>query len=604
MKAISYQLKIIEKKARPVIWRRALIPYGITFSVLAYLLNEIMELEEPDFFQMVFANERVYLRESEKVGPADFHTEIWYDIRNAKNTFIEDYFTEGTWFTYSYGTEKEYRVEIEKIESEYAVSIPMLLGFSRADPLSDADKERTKEHTRRLLENCMCSHKDKAEFMSLSELYSRTSETGIIWLPAMKEPQSDEDNYFSDTHQMLKKIGDLINERTGIEKRIEVLEQELAKFENLPVQKKRKKPVMPEEPVHLTQKQFFMAYDKKELLKIAKGMNIRVTSAWKKSELAEIAANEVLRPTVFRKQLMQCSEAELEMFRDLCKEDDWYIPEEEEWYLLEGLYDRLLVFIEVQDRVTVSVEMKKLFEEIDTRDFRYEHASLSWFRQCLYAACSMYGSVPVNVFCKLYSQKKGMNIDQAETERLLAVLSDENDTAVLMGDRLVARELTMNGQYKQLEKEQGEKEFYIPDFHEIEMLYDYKYPLYEPDYQGYIAFLKDEFHIDGDPLFSVVFLTYRCLAYGGRISDVIEMLENRGLVFSGEKAVRDFAPMIISLSNHTRMAPNCGYTPIELAEQRRVLSLNKPVKKMQKVYPNDPCPCGSGKKYKKCCGRK
>ena len=26
--------------------------------------------------------------------------------------------------------------------------------------------------------------------------------------------------------------------------------------------------------------------------------------------------------------------------------------------------------------------------------------------------------------------------------------------------------------------------------------------------------------------------------------------------------------------------------------------------KEQKVYPNDPCPCGSGKKYKKCCGRK
>ena len=23
----------------------------------------------------------------------------------------------------------------------------------------------------------------------------------------------------------------------------------------------------------------------------------------------------------------------------------------------------------------------------------------------------------------------------------------------------------------------------------------------------------------------------------------------------------------------------------------------------QKVYPNDPCPCGSGKKYKKCCGK-
>ena len=28
-----------------------------------------------------------------------------------------------------------------------------------------------------------------------------------------------------------------------------------------------------------------------------------------------------------------------------------------------------------------------------------------------------------------------------------------------------------------------------------------------------------------------------------------------------------------------------------------------PVVKAEKIYPNDPCPCGSGKKYKKCCGR-
>lgn len=27
------------------------------------------------------------------------------------------------------------------------------------------------------------------------------------------------------------------------------------------------------------------------------------------------------------------------------------------------------------------------------------------------------------------------------------------------------------------------------------------------------------------------------------------------------------------------------------------------IRKGAKVYPNDPCPCGSGKKYKKCCGR-
>ena len=31
----------------------------------------------------------------------------------------------------------------------------------------------------------------------------------------------------------------------------------------------------------------------------------------------------------------------------------------------------------------------------------------------------------------------------------------------------------------------------------------------------------------------------------------------------------------------------------------------KPVQRAErKIYPNDPCPCGSGKKYKYCCGKK
>ena len=34
-------------------------------------------------------------------------------------------------------------------------------------------------------------------------------------------------------------------------------------------------------------------------------------------------------------------------------------------------------------------------------------------------------------------------------------------------------------------------------------------------------------------------------------------------------------------------------------EQKSSTTIRKP----EKVYPNDPCPCGSGKKYKKCCGK-
>ena len=35
-------------------------------------------------------------------------------------------------------------------------------------------------------------------------------------------------------------------------------------------------------------------------------------------------------------------------------------------------------------------------------------------------------------------------------------------------------------------------------------------------------------------------------------------------------------------------------------EQKRSTTV---VNETPKIYPNDPCPCGSGKKYKKCCGK-
>jgi preprotein translocase subunit SecA len=49
----------------------------------------------------------------------------------------------------------------------------------------------------------------------------------------------------------------------------------------------------------------------------------------------------------------------------------------------------------------------------------------------------------------------------------------------------------------------------------------------------------------------------------------------------------------------------------EVAEQPRNMTENryegepsKPVHTGEQIGRNDPCPCGSGKKYKKCCGAK
>ena len=45
----------------------------------------------------------------------------------------------------------------------------------------------------------------------------------------------------------------------------------------------------------------------------------------------------------------------------------------------------------------------------------------------------------------------------------------------------------------------------------------------------------------------------------------------------------------------------------EKSSKKSVYSGRRPgilQEKSKKIYPNDLCPCGSGKKYKKCCGKR
>ena len=66
----------------------------------------------------------------------------------------------------------------------------------------------------------------------------------------------------------------------------------------------------------------------------------------------------------------------------------------------------------------------------------------------------------------------------------------------------------------------------------------------------------------------------------------------------------DTARMILTVRLKTPEAPKREAVAKETGTTASDASAPKqPVKKGSKVGRNDPCPCGSGKKYKKCCGR-
>ncbi|NLM68159.1 MAG: hypothetical protein GX180_13450, partial [Enterococcus sp.] len=90
------------------------------------------------------------------------------------------------------------------------------------------------------------------------------------------------------------------------------------------------------------------------------------------------------------------------------------------------------------------------------------------------------------------------------------------------------------------------------------------------------------------------------------MNELMALLDRYNFVFQDEKQIQQFLDLITAAKNNTRIWVNKGHTPSELyaiSVEGQEKTIEFPTLKNQKIGRNDPCPCGSGKKYKRCCGR-
>jgi SWIM/SEC-C metal-binding protein len=92
-------------------------------------------------------------------------------------------------------------------------------------------------------------------------------------------------------------------------------------------------------------------------------------------------------------------------------------------------------------------------------------------------------------------------------------------------------------------------------------------------------------------------------------------------IFNGKKAAKlgtEKKPAVVNVQTEERLKEVASifeehgwkYTielepdkPEDIIDLEILLNPQKPISAEKKVGRNDPCPCGSGNKYKKCCGR-
>lgn len=130
----AYQMKIVIKNSHPPIWRRFIVPAGLTFSQLGFVLNEVMGWFGGHLSQFEFYHLGIVVEEN----PEDMG---WLDkeVLDSVDTPIEPFMDSEDWFTYIYdfGDYWEHRVEIEKILPEYEFDYPMVLKYKGNTPYED-----------------------------------------------------------------------------------------------------------------------------------------------------------------------------------------------------------------------------------------------------------------------------------------------------------------------------------------------------------------------------------------------------------------------------------------------------------------------------------
>jgi len=168
-------------------------------------------------------------------------------------------------------------------------------------------------------------------------------------------------------------------------------------------------------------------------------------------------------------------------------------------------------------------------------------------------------------------------------------------------DREIIEEsfLIEDDDYEELKQQQDGKPYYIPEKDALLRYADDGFYEKNAEFEAMRGFLAGRMKLPADRADDIAD-EMQLFAYMDEHDPdfLLDDLKRMGLKLTRQDDLKLFFERYVDLSNHTRKLVNRGYTPDELAK------LSAPIARAPKVGRNAPCPCGSGKKYKECCGKK
>lgn len=277
-------------------------------------------------------------------------------------------------------------------------------------------------------------------------------------------------------------------------------------------------------------------------------------------------------------------------------------------------------------------EMEQLYSQVPL-----QREVIRQIRQYMSAAANLYGLLPMDQLYALYNRQNPVVGEEQFLMAVAAIDYDSNDFFVvdrtnphfseehplnsceLAADYLFTED--PEGEIRELRRAQKGKPLKILPKEEFLRYADSTYFPETPQRKAMIAFLRPL--SSGLPLSAAEYCgcIQSVIVIDAPIQEVLRLLIDEGLTKKKQWDLAKFAALFQELNNNTYKHANRGYTPDELfcmeqkgwPEAKRKapagqLTLFEDIRapQPQAGAPREdaPCPCGSGKKYKNCCGKK
>ena len=613
----AFQLKVMIKNSKPPIWRRIVVPAGITFSQLSIILNKSMGWCGYHLFEFEFYHLNLHILDGIEDDDFSYHL---YNYMEASTTYVREFLEDNAWFTYTYdlGDNWEHRVTVEKIIEDYEYNYPIVLKYKGDCPVEDCGGIYGYYEKLDIISNE--THPEYEEISDWMDMQGYPEEYDMEFVNEELKEQCFYRWGAGETRGKHALYDDMFNGKVGLNatkndknvhnyNKCEQSEGYTRKNSDLT---KRFEEIKELERIidELLQKNslvdIFSDFNKDIIVEIAKEKGLKKISQCNKRELIERLVSHMLKPEIAREYFVWLNDDEIKEFEKAANVKGLYIADDEE--SIRKLYEAAYIGMLEDDEVSVTKDVYNLYVTFKGAAFEEERKKKSYLYSCLQTISFLYGIAPMSVLLQLMAKNPKLSMTQTEIINALHSMPFEYKKWILDEGVLYSKEYYPDD--RGLLRAQGDKEFYIPTYKDIVYYGHNKQEKDNAQSKRLKDFMVAKMGASYDEADKACMLLRLNMSVDVRIDEHFRVLDGMGLYIQNESQINELVECIMELENNTRKLSNRGYTPNEMHAKydNTLLKKDKVINfvqaKKSKIYPNDLCPCGSGKKYKNCCKRK